>query len=181
MRDIQSVARVAALHPAIRNDVIAAIDAAEANLPKWIAIRVVQGLRTWDQQAALFALGRSVKNPDGATAKKPLGNIVTNARAGQSLHNYGLAIDFAILIDKDRNGTYEEISWNMVTDYDKDGIMDWQEVVNAFIAKGFEWGGSWRTFKDYPHCQKTFGQTWQSLSVLYQQKKFIKDCMYVNV
>ncbi len=69
----------------------------------------------------------------------------------------------------------------MAIDMDKNGKLDWQEVVNAFIAKGFEWGGNWRTFKDYPHCQKTFGKKWQDLSVLYQQKKFIKDCMYVNV
>jgi len=181
MRDIVSVGRVAALHPLIREDVTKAIDNAEKNFPKWIAVRIVQGLRTWDEQNALYALGRTKVNPNGKTAKKPKGNIVTNASGGKSYHNYGLAIDFAILIDKDKNGTYDELSWSMVTDYDKNGVFDWQQVVKAFEDLGFEWGGRWRTFVDNPHCQKVFGYTWRKLSEMYVAKKYIKDCMYVEL
>jgi peptidoglycan L-alanyl-D-glutamate endopeptidase CwlK len=110
-----------------------------------------------------------------------MGNIITNASGGKSYHNYGLAIDFAILIDKDRNGTYDELGWSMVTDFNKNGTFDWQEVVKAFEDLGFEWGGRWRTFVDNPHCQKTYSYTWKELSEMYLAKNFIKDCLYVNV
>src|SRR5215471_18388685 len=47
-----------------------------------IEILVVQGLRTWAEQDALYAQGRTAS-----------GQIVTNARGGQSYHNFGLAVD----------------------------------------------------------------------------------------
>ncbi|MNC30598.1 Peptidoglycan L-alanyl-D-glutamate endopeptidase CwlK precursor [compost metagenome] len=45
----------------------------------------------------------------------------------------------------------------MKRDGDKDGIADWQEVVQQAKALGFEWGGDWSSFKDYPHFQMSFG------------------------
>ena len=47
-------------------------------------VRVTQGLRTYAEQDALYAQGRTTPGP-----------IVTNARGGQSYHNFGLAIDVA--------------------------------------------------------------------------------------
>lgn len=44
-------------------------------------------LRTSEEQEALWAIGRT----------KP-GKVVTNAHAGQSAHNYGLALDFVPLL-----------------------------------------------------------------------------------
>lgn len=44
------------------------------------------GLRTMEEQAALYAIGRS----------KP-GKIVTKARPGESYHNYGLAFDWVCM------------------------------------------------------------------------------------
>lgn len=46
----------------------------------------VRGLATFAEQNALYAQGRT----------KP-GRIVTNARGGQSYHNFGLAFDFCIV------------------------------------------------------------------------------------
>lgn len=171
MRDKVTEQRIALLHPKRRDEVKTILELAEAKFPKNMAIRIVQGLRTFAEQDGLHRLGRTVKNPDGATAKKPLGNIVTNATGGQSLHNYGLAIDFAILHDKDNNGTFEELSWDVALDFDKDGVVDWQEVVSEFEKEGWEWGGKWRTFKDLPHCQKTDGYTWQQLLAKVQAKQ----------
>jgi peptidoglycan LD-endopeptidase CwlK len=54
---------------------------ASANLPFYLFM----GLRSFEDQDELYAQGRT----------KP-GNIVTNARGGDSLHNYGLAADFVI-------------------------------------------------------------------------------------
>jgi peptidoglycan L-alanyl-D-glutamate endopeptidase CwlK len=116
----------------------------------------VQGLRTIDEQNALYAQGRT----------KP-GSIVTNAKGGSSFHNYGLAIDFAILTDKDGNGSFEDLSWDIKRDNDKDGTADWLEVVKVFEAAGWSWGGKWSSIKDYPHLEKTFGYTWRQLLEKY--------------
>lgn len=50
------------------------------------------------EQTRLYKIGRTVKG-DGVTEKRPMGRVVTNAKAGQSAHNYGLAIDFVPLIN----------------------------------------------------------------------------------
>ena len=146
MRDKITIDRVAKLHPKVRDEAKNAIDAAEAGFPPNMAIRVVQGLRTIAEQNALYAKGRTTPGPK-----------VTNAKGGSSYHNYGLAIDFAILYDKNGDGTFEELSWDTVKDFDKDGKTDWNEVVMQFEALGWAWGGKFRTFKDYPHCEKSFG------------------------
>lgn len=57
---------------------------------KGIPIQIVPrtgGARTWAQQAAEYAKGRTVKSPVGPyTVSKPLGATVTNAPPGQSPH-----------------------------------------------------------------------------------------------
>lgn len=163
MRDKISESRVAILHPTLRAQVKQIIEAAEAKFPANMAIRVVQGLRTFEEQNGLYAQGRS----------KP-GKIVTNAKGGQSLHNYGLAIDFAIIHDKDGNGSFEELSWDTNLDFDKDRQADWDEVTSSFEAAGWEWGGKWRTFKDLPHVQKT-PLTWQELLQRYAGGQTFND------
>jgi peptidoglycan L-alanyl-D-glutamate endopeptidase CwlK len=170
MRDKITEQRIALLHPKLRYDATRILELAEAKFPKNMAIRVAQGLRTFEEQNALFAQGRT----------KP-GKIVTKAKGGQSLHNYGLALDFLILHDKDNNGNYETASWDTILDFDKDGIIDWQEIVSEFEKAGWEWGGKWRTFKDLPHVQKVFGHTWQTLLAKYQKNDFIPGTKYVNI
>lgn len=181
MRDKITEQRVALLHPKRRIEVAYLVNIAEAKFPINMAIRIVQGLRTFEEQDNLRALGRTKVNPDGKTSKRPMGYTVTDAKGGQSLHNYGLAIDFAILHDKDNNGSYEELSWDTTMDFDKDGIVDWQEVVSEFEKAGWEWGGKWRTRIDRPHCQKTGGYTWQQLLAKYNAKDFIPGTKYVNL
>jgi peptidoglycan L-alanyl-D-glutamate endopeptidase CwlK len=156
MRDKISEQRAKLLHPKVRDEVKQLIENAEAGLPANMAVRIVQGLRTIDEQNALYAQGRT----------KP-GSIVTNAKGGSSFHNYGLAIDFAILTDKDGNGSFEDLSWDIKRDNDKDGTADWLEVVKVFEAAGWSWGGKWSSIKDYPHLEKTFGYTWRQLLEKY--------------
>jgi peptidoglycan L-alanyl-D-glutamate endopeptidase CwlK len=88
---------------------------------------------------------------------------VTNAKGWQSIHNYGLAFDIVLLYDNDGNGTFEEASWSMIRDFDKDSKADWMEVTNLFKSRGWEWGGDWKSFKDAPHFQMTFGFDWKVL------------------
>lgn len=117
--------------------------------------RFAYTLRTNAEQEALYAIGRT----------KP-GKKVTNARAGQSWHNYGRAIDIVLLVDKDGNGTFESASWETNVDFDGDGKADWQEVVAIFKRHGWEWGGDWH-FKDMPHFQKTNGATIARMQQVY--------------
>lgn len=178
MRDKVSIARVALLHPADRQKYTEAIDAAEARFNERVAIRVVQGLRTFPEQDGLYKIGRTVKGED-VSPKRPMGRVVTNSRGGQSYHNYGLAIDFAILYDLDGNGSYESLSWDLLKDFDKDGEADWQEVVDEFESRRFSWGGRWNSIKDDPHFEFTHGHHWRDLMESYNAGKFIPGTNYV--
>lgn len=149
--DKVTVDRANLLHPLIKPTVFELLSVlADKN----IHIRIVQGLRTFAEQDALYAQGRTTQ-----------GQIVTKAKGGQSFHNYGLAFDFCILKDD------KTISWNRDEDLNGDHMSDWMQVVNLFIAKGYEWGGNWTSFPDYPHIQKIFGLTIQKALDLYNQKK----------
>jgi peptidoglycan L-alanyl-D-glutamate endopeptidase CwlK len=88
---------------------------------------------------------------------------VTNAKGGQSIHNYGLAFDIVLLIDKDNNGTFETATWDTLKDFDGDKVSDWMEIVKYFKGKGWTWGGDWKTFKDAPHFEFNFGFDWKAL------------------
>ena len=149
--------RIILLHPDLRDEVTNLVNLANELLTGSAQVRIVQGLRTFAEQNRLYSLGRTVVNPDGKSTRKPKGNIVTNAKGGQSIHNYGCAIDFTLLI----NG--KEISWDINKDFDNDRIADWKEVVNLFKKAGWSWGGDWKSFKDYPHLEKSQGYTWREL------------------
>lgn len=161
-KDSVTIKRIESLHPKLRFDVTKAIIEAESRLPKNCMIRIVQGLRTIEEQNALYAQGRTVP-----------GKIVTNAKGGSSYHNYGLAVDFVLMYDKDGNGTYETVEWKVNA--------DWQAVVSVFESMDFEWGGRWEKIKDYPHFQKTYGYNWRQLLSKYQDKDFITGTQYVNL
>lgn len=162
-QDKITLERIEKLHPKIRDEVKKILEEANSLLADNVEIRVVQGLRTIEEQNALYAQGRTKPGPK-----------VTNAKGGSSIHNYGLALDFCLLINDN------EISWNLNADFDKDRIKDWQEVVSIFKKYGWKWGGDWKT-KDNPHVEKTFGYTWQQLLAKYNKKDFIAGTSYVKI
>jgi peptidoglycan LD-endopeptidase CwlK len=90
-------------------------------------IRVTQGLRTYAQQNALYAQGRTLP-----------GNIVTDAQGGQSAHNFGYAVDVVPVND---DGS---IDWN-----GKDA--KWAEILAKAPQCGLAEGATWRAFPDEPH------------------------------
>jgi peptidoglycan LD-endopeptidase CwlK len=96
--------------------------------------------RANQEQDALYAIGRT----------KP-GKKVTNARGGESYHNYRLALDFAVV------GADGKINWDLKADVNHNNAPDYTEVGILAEELGFEWGGRWKSFKDYPHLQFTFG------------------------
>ena len=155
--------RIQLLHPNLREEALLIYKEIVGALTGKAICRFAYTLRTFAEQDALYAQGRT----------KP-GAVVTKAKGGQSYHNYGLAVDIVLLIDTDGNGTFETASWDGKTDFDKDGKSDWQEIVAIFKRHGWEWGGDWR-FKDDPHFQKTFGKSIAELQSLYNAGKVDKN------
>lgn len=141
-----SIQRIAKIHPKNRSDVASILVDIQA---KGIDIRITQGIRTIAEQNALYAQGRTVP-----------GGIVTKAKGGSSMHNYGLAVDFCLL---HKDGT---ISFNMTEDMDKDGKKDWMEVVEVFKLHGWTWGGDFHSIIDTPHFEKTFGYLLSQIKLL---------------
>lgn len=168
MQDKLTLERIKLLHPEIVDEVHEIYKEISSVLTSNVICRFSHTLRTIDEQNDLYAQGRT----------KP-GKVVTNAKGGLSYHNYGLAIDIVLLIDKDKDGNYETASWDRLLDVDKDGKFDWQEVVTIFKEYGWEWGGDWK-FKDYPHFQKTLGYSVRQLLDKHNKKDFISG-NYVNI
>lgn len=178
MSDKPTLDRIELLHPAVRQEVkdIYLNEIVPALAGKAIC-RFAYTLRTFAEQDALYAQGRT-KLFD-ANGKK-LG-VVTKAKGGQSIHNFGLALDIVLLKDTNGDGTFESASWETNIDFDKDGKADWMEIVSIFKKHGWEWGGDWKSFKDLPHFEKTFGNTWRTLLPKHNDKQFIPGTTYVKI
>ena len=119
---------LALLHPAVR---VMAIILMHRCRNIGINIILVQGFRSFAEQDALYAKGRT-----------EVGKIVTNAKGGYSFHNYGLAFDFCPLR---ADGS---------TDWDD--MKKFERVGARAEDIGMTWGGRWK-MKDMGHCQFTFG------------------------
>lgn len=104
-----------------------------------IQIVITDGFRSFEEQDEIYAQGRTRE-----------GNIVSYAQGGESYHNYGLAIDFALQ-------TEDDVIWDLEYDGNGNGESDWMEVVDIAKELGFTWGGDFRGFKDYPHFEMRFG------------------------
>lgn len=136
------------LHPKVREAAEKLQKAADKRLTGNYKMLITQGFRTMEEQAAIYAQGRTKPGPK-----------VSMAPAGYSPHNYGLAIDFA-LVTKDG----KKAIWDANTDFDGDKRADWLEIVDEAKKLGFEWGGDWTGgFVDRPHLQMMFGLTIKDL------------------
>ena len=146
--------RIQKLHPSIREEMEKIITECDLALTGKAKVRITQGLRTFKEQDNLYAIGRT----------KP-GAKVTNAKSGQSVHNFGFAVDICLIIDG------KTASWDTVKDWDNDTITDWYECVKIFAKYGWDWGGNWKKFKDLPHFDKRNYNDWKKLS----KKQFDKN------
>lgn len=90
-------------------------------------VRVTSQVRSWAEQDKLYAQGRAF-----------VGNIVTNARGGESMHNHGLAFD---------------VCFDSITPW----IGDWEKIGKLGESVGLEWGGRWTQIVDKPHFQYLAG------------------------
>jgi len=121
--DSRSEKHISTLWPEVRSMARALVHKAAL---AGIRIKVTSGLRTYAEQDALYARGRS----------RP-GNIVTNVRGGYSSHNFGIAFDVAVF--EGNKYMPESIKYKAVG------------VLGADL--GLEWGGNWKTIIDQPHFQ----------------------------
>jgi peptidoglycan LD-endopeptidase CwlK len=121
--DDRSETNIATLLPEVQPIARMLVQKAAAN---GIEIRVISGLRSYEEQDALYAQGRTAP-----------GKIVTNARGGFSNHNFGIAFDVGVF----SGGKYLTES----PMYKAVGVLG-QEL-------GLEWGGNWTSIVDEPHFQ----------------------------
>ena len=141
--EVRNVPPVTALHPVVAakmNELI------KETKKSGITILITDGFRSQLEQDVLYQQGRSGD-----------GQIVTNVKGGDSYHNYGLAIDFALRTSKGK------VIWDLEYDGNHNGQSDWMEVVAIAKSLGFTWGGDWSSFKDYPHLQMDFGYSIKEL------------------
>ena len=93
-----------------------------------IQVNVLSGFRSYGEQDALYAQGR----------RKIRGEkVVTNARGGQSTHNFGIAFDIGVF----EGNRYLPDS----PKYKAVGVLG--------EDMGLEWGGNWKSIVDQPHFQ----------------------------
>lgn len=156
-----SLDRIKNLHPKVRDEVLELfLHINRFILGKGVRLRLAYTLRTAEEQDELYAQGRTkLWDKNGRRLGK-----VTNAKGGQSIHNYGLAFDIVLLLDRDNDSDFEVAVWDTKGDFDKDGTADWMEVVKYLKSKGWKWGGDFKSIVDPPHFEKTFGHTWRTLS-----------------
>lgn len=118
------------LHPAVARGCRELI--ARMNRAGFAEVGISATFRDHARQEQLFAQGRTTP-----------GNIITNARGGQSWHNWRLAFDIF------QNIRGQE--WSNLRFFKTAGEI-WENM-------GGEWGGRWIAFPDLPHFQMTFGAT----------------------
>lgn len=94
--------------------------------------QISSGLRTPEEQNALYAKGRTEKGPK-----------VTNARAWQSLHQYGIAVDLFFLVDG--KADFTPSSYQLL----------WELACKAGLDRqGLTWSGNWTgSLKETAHFQ----------------------------
>ena len=108
--------------------------------------RILSGTRTYAEQNAL-------------AAKKPK---VTNAKGGQSNHNFGIAWDVGIF----EGGKY----YTGATKKEEKAYADLGKLILSKVS-GLEWGGNWKTFTDMPHYQLATGKSVKELRALLENGK----------
>lgn len=151
--DDRSAKNVATLHPKVQS--IFASWIAECQLiakAHGYEYKAISGNRTWEEQAKIYAQGRTAP-----------GKVVTNAKPGYSNHNYGIAVDMGVFRD------------SKYLDGSKPSEAEAFHRKAAEIASKYniEWGGSWKSFKDYPHFEYKTGKTLSQMRQLVTEGKDI--------
>lgn len=146
--DAISMTRLGAGHPELSKRIQQLAQLCEAD---GVTFRVTMVLRSYNEQAALYAQGRqdlaTVNEMRGAVNWAPITEneneeVVTHAAAGQSAHNFGYAAD--IVPDLPGSAAFSP-DWNELDPA-------WKDVLNKATMCGLAEGAQWTAAKrDYPH------------------------------
>jgi len=131
--------RILTLDPRVQGPATEFINRVEKELG--IQLRITTAYRSFEEQDKLYWQDKT--NP-------PTGPWATDAKGGESYHNYGLGMDIVIM----KNG---ECIWDIVG----------ENIVKISKELGFEWGGNWKRKKDYPHFEMSFGTSTKKLYKKY--------------
>ncbi|GAB2627524.1 M15 family metallopeptidase [Novilysobacter erysipheiresistens] len=96
-----------------------------------------------EQYGYQMVLVEGYRSPERQAALARKGGSTTRAGAGQSCHQYGLAVDSALY----RDG---KLQWDMGDAWTRRGYFLYGRLAQE---AGLEWGGSWRSIKDYVHLE----------------------------
>lgn len=119
-------------------------------------IRVTDGLRTFGDQWECYSKGR-LKDKNGTWIICDAKKVVTHAMPGQSLHNYGMALDVCFMGD------------DAYLVKDPEQVMLWNEYGKFCKDNSLVWGGDWVGMKnDRPHCEISYGLSIHALQVEYE-------------
>ncbi len=136
--DARSAKVIATLLPSVQARFTAFYEAANSAMkPHGLSVRFISGTRSYEEQTALYAKGRTAPGPK-----------VTNAKAGESFHNFRIAVDCGIFKGKTYLPESPAYSW----------------LGPIGDACGLEWGGKWKT-PDKPHFQYKTGLTMAQMRV----------------
>jgi len=109
-------------------------------------VQITSGSRTVQEQDDLYAIGRT-----------RTGKIITNAKGGQSAHNYGIAIDVVVL-NRDGECDWRPETYAMLWTLAKESMLD---------VQGVFWAGEWKAFKESVHFDLSGGHTYAVLKEKY--------------
>ena len=117
---------------------------------------VTYTLRTYAEQAALYAQGRQdlltvnslrdvaglphIGQSDNNIVTQCDGKRIADGGKGRSPHQLGTALDVCPSV-------------NGASVWPSNSDPRWKDIAQSFKANGFDWGGDWTDFPDFPHYQ----------------------------
>lgn len=103
---------------------------------------IFEGWRPASRQTELYAQGRTTP-----------GKVVTDAKAWESWHQYGVAADVVF-------GGPGKWTWEG----------PYEDLGPILEAQGLEWAGRWQRFKELPHFQWTAGMSLEKAKVMLMSR-----------
>ncbi len=132
--DIRTETNIATLLPKARDAARKFMEAADPFArSRGLIVKITGGTRTYAEQDALYAQGRTTPGP-----------VVTKAPAGYSAHNFGIAWDI-VLFDTAGKPVWESPVY--------------RELALIGDAQGLDCGALWKGFRDEPHYNLKTGMT----------------------
>jgi peptidoglycan LD-endopeptidase CwlK len=170
--DTASIQQINTAHPKLRADMLAAYNELVAKTPVNVHPVADQVFRSIAESNRLYQLGR---NAAGEVVDQSA--VVSNAKGGQSWHNYGLAIDIHIT----RNGADVWFDTTPAAAVAAAADPDYAIIIGIMEEHGYNWGGNFPgNFRDVPHFENKMGQTLSALFAKYQAGDLIADTQYVD-